>query len=278
MIVPKSLLLRALVCLIFSSIVSATTIIAARCKDGVVVCADSLSATTGALIATRQSKKVFMLTSTTIMCCVSSNGNGAIHFQRLYSNLRENIQEHKVRFDSQLSTSSIAKLARRMIATKYDEAHVVIAGYDEVKENVEYVDYVLTEILPGGARIEQEVVAAGTGSALVASLLDVSLQKANSLSAKEGLTNGTPSNRGFGQRGSNGDSNVGKDSRHTPDSSYTSSSSSGSSQLAHITVEDAAAALRQCVRQASQLDPQTGGDRYSMWVLTRPAVKDAHIC
>lgn len=221
-------------------IIDSTTVVAARCKDGVIVCADSLSAHSGPLIATRQSKKVYLLTDATLVCCVNSAGLGATHFQQLYSELRDTIHEHSHRFDRDLTTCSIVKIARRLIADKYSEAHIVIAGYDKTDSlvdrsgEVDKVKYVLSEVLPGGSRIDQNIVAAGTGSVIISSLLE------DHLSSKTKFSAGTLVPCG--------------------DEKLTN----------NLSVQDTAAALRTCIRQASRMDPQTGGDKYSLWVLRPP--------
>lgn len=244
------LVLCVIVVLLFVQFVAvdSTTVVAAQCKDGIIVCADSLSAPSGPLVATRRSKKVNLLTDATILCCVNSAGLGATHFQQLYSELRDTIHEHSHRFENQLTTSSIAKITRGLIAAKYNEAHVVIAGYDKLNTvdscspGESNVKYVLSEVLPGGARIDQNIVAAGTGSALISSLLEESLRTSIPRNVMEGST-------------------VADSDRERV---------SLTADVTTLSVQDTAAVLRSCIRQASRLDPQTGGDRYSLWVLSPP--------
>jgi 20S proteasome alpha/beta subunit len=257
----NSVSLALLICLVYLFVpVSMTTVVAARCKDGIVMCVDSLSANNGPLIATRSSKKAYMLTDATVICCVNSGGLGSTHFQQLYSELRDTVSEYRSRFEIQLPTSSIIKVARRLVAAQYNEAHIVIAGYDRTKpiskvySTGDEVNYMLSEILPGGAKIDQLVVAAGTGSTIISSLLEESLRTSKphpllanhgTKESRDGAAAMTPVGDGVN------DDCLSKDGN-----------------LNSLSVEETAAVLRKCLRQASKLDPQTGGDRYTMWVLS----------
>lgn len=231
----------------------ATTVIAAKCSDGIVLAADSLSANGGGgiLISSRTSKKVFMLTQSTAICTVASSGNGAVHFQQLYNELRETIRSHQTSFESTLTSSAIINVARQLVNNKYNEAHVVIAGWEgglgltkmdpeSVSKNLitiypesvkmDSCNYVLSEILPGGSRIDQTTVIAGSGSSFISNLLEESLTHSDF----EIKTGGV-----------------------------------GGSGLSQLSVTEALPKLRKCLSLAAKLDPQTGGDKFSLWVLTR---------
>lgn len=222
-----------------------STLIATKCVDGIVLAADSLSAKGGGsiLISSRTSKKVFMLTESTAIGAVFSSGSESVHFQRLYNELRETIRSHETSFESTLTVSAIVNVARQLVSHKYNEAHVVIAGWEGDKNlskmaQVEGCNYVLSEILPGGTRIDQATVVAGSGSSLISNLLEESL--------------GQGENVGIANDGS-----------------------SGLPVLAELTVAEALPKLRRCLSLAAKLDPQTGGDKFSLWVLARHNEKEA---
>lgn len=228
----------------------ASTIIATKCRDGIVLAADSLSASggSGILISSRTSKKVFILTQSTAICTVSSSANAAVHFQQLYHELRETIRSHQTSFESTLTSSAIINVARQLVCHKYNEAHVVIAGWEgasaaskaaeQIPDTVE-CNYVLSEILPGGSRMDQNTVVAGTGATLISNLLDETLrQKDHTVSALHEAANG----------------NVG---------------GPVSADTAQLSVAEALPKLRRCLSLAAKLDPQTGGDKFSLWVLAK---------
>jgi 20S proteasome alpha/beta subunit len=250
--------------------------------DGIVLAADSLKSDSGILVATRTAKKVFLLTPKTVICSVNSSGQGSTHFQQLYDELRETIQEHESRFGSSLSTTALCKVARQLVATRYPEAHIVLAGYDDEapvsctgsKLGTEgRVQYKLTEILQGGARMDQPVVAAGSGASVIASLLDEALNGAGvqSISKKVSAERKVTKQ----QLGVADHTFTTQEVKSSTDASFdpfcASSEDSNVMESVNLSVSEVAARLRQCLRQASRLDPHTGGDAFTVWVLRRDA-------
>jgi len=225
----------------------ATTIIAVKCIDGVVIAADSLrtASPNSAMIANRMNRKIFLITPSTAVCCAA----GDAQFKDLFSDLLSAVSGHRRMFDDEVEASTISYIARRLVHQKYRSCHLIIAGYERLMRNdgiddasyyvkdipgiakdrsvvsshkeldalniYDNVRYVLYEITPSGSSIEHAVsVAAGSGAALVSSTMLSSTDQ-------------------FG------------------------------------TVEEAAARIRQAMRSAASLDPLTGGDTYSLWTLQR---------
>lgn len=226
-------------------LVSGTTIVAARCRNGIVLASDTQSSGNSVVISSRTVRKVFLLSKSTVLCAASDNPQGMTDFQQLYSELSSTIMNHKNAFDTTLSTTSIAKVARQLINQKYSRAHIVIAGWDSVSPVDETRsagdDYLLCEILPGGTRIDQSTAVAGTGATLIASLLEDSLHSSNS--------------------DENGSQDVSKDNLRTV------------FDYSPLSVEQAIPKLKRCLSLAGKLDPQTGGSKFHMWVLSKPAGK-----
>jgi 20S proteasome alpha/beta subunit len=261
--------------------VKATTVVAARCADGIVLAADSLKSDSGILIATRTAKKVFLLSPNTVICSVNSSGQGSTHFQQLYNELRETLQEHEGRYESPLSTTAICKVARQLVATRFPDAHAVIAGYGKDvpvsctgdKRGAEgRVEYILSEILPGGTRMDQAVVAAGSGSTLITSLLDEALSEGGVYGI--GTENKVSAEEGVGRRPSVVTTAAGVGAGAGADPFCTTISAEDSAATAagvNLSVAEVAARLRRCLHQASRLDPHTGGDAFTVWVLSRDA-------
>lgn len=207
---------------------SATTIIAAKCCNGIVIAADTLSANS-ALIGNRLSRKLFLLTPSTVVCCA----DGSSDFRSLYKQLRETVDVHESLYEEKLSTTSITRIARQLIHQRYRNAHIVIAGFDKVSnkalskssttKSTPKREYVLCEILPSGTAIHQNLITAGSGATLISSLLEETLCGTNNNAEKDSLKEFTTS-QGIGR-------------------------------------------VRRALTLASKLDPKTGGDSYDIWTL-----------
>jgi hypothetical protein len=143
-----------LCCLLFAFLprsVDGSTVIAAKCTDGIVLMSDSVAGNTGGnpLISNRASKKMFRITANTLLCTPGGGGLASKDFQRLYDELHKTIQNHRCRYGSSLSTSAIARMTRQLVNTKYTRAHVIIAGWDS--DDIKPDDVALEESLRGSA-------------------------------------------------------------------------------------------------------------------------------
>ena len=263
--------LNILLILLVELQVSSTTVVATKCSDGIVIATDSQS-NKGVLISSRTSRKLFLLTSTTSICSVNADtGRGGTHFQQLYNELKETIDDHKSRFDCETSASAICKMTRNLIATKYNEAHVVIAGYEDNRprsndivssteqQQQPQLQYILTEVLPGGARVDQNTVAAGSGSTLIASLLD-----SDELSVRAPLC----SQGGVEQKRLSSKTATVYTAAAVDVSALTAGVDNHSSSSRLYTVHEAVSRLKRCLSLASKLDPNTGGSKFTVWALS----------
>lgn len=245
-------------------LVHGATIVAARCKNGIVLAADSLSTSgSNVVISSRSRKKVFMLTKSTLICSASNTPKGDTDFQYLYNKLKNTVSSHEAAFESSLSTSAVAKVARQLMTTpECSKAHIVIAGWGEQpspstlmsdqNENCEdSCKYVLCEILPGGSRMDSPVVVAGSGSSLIATLVEENMQN----TPVESLT-----------------SSIDKRSDHpklSDQSVLSSATSNVKLPFTQLTVAQVIPQLKQSLQLASRLDPQTGGDKFQIWYLSK---------
>jgi len=250
--------------LIYYVQVRATTIVAARCSNGIVLAADSQS-TSGSpvLISSRAVRKVFQLSKSTILCSAGNLPKGDTDFQQLYSALRDTISAHESFFDSSLSTSAIAKVARQLIHSQFNSAHVVVAGWEDGRDDC---NYVLCEILPGGSKIDAPLVVAGTGSTLIASLLDDNLNP-----SVEQIT------ASLGRKESGVDASLVPDATgiiHSPVTHHPSHILAANTPHSALTTEQTLPILKRSLALAAKLDPQTGGDKLSVWVLSKPISGD----
>lgn len=100
----------AIVSILFST-VHAATLVALKCRDGIVLATDSLSTPSPQLIGSRVARRIFLLQQSTAVCN-AAEGAGAGQFNQLYSALRDTSGEHELLFDSQLTIYSIAFAAR----------------------------------------------------------------------------------------------------------------------------------------------------------------------
>jgi 20S proteasome alpha/beta subunit len=126
---------------------------------------------------------VFLIDKGTAICCAG----GLNDFYGLYNELRDEIRKYSGFSKRALSVRSIAHVARRLIYSKYGSAHVIIAGVgaddiqdkdgdnddDEDDEDMEGGgEFFLCEILPGGTKVCEDIVLAGSGAPLVAPLVN----------------------------------------------------------------------------------------------------------
>mmetsp|Transcript_3037 Transcript_3037/g.4734 ORF Transcript_3037/g.4734 Transcript_3037/m.4734 type:complete len:379 (+) Transcript_3037:88-1224(+) len=358
------MILTLLLVAYWTPLVISTTIVAAKCADGIVIASDSQSST-GSMVSNRMSRKMFLLSPSTAICACDGNGGhnsdsnegrvGA-DFQCLYSDLHDIMVNYETNFGTTMSTSTVARVARQLMSRRYRRAHVIVAGWDEnrrmkksapqseaflshtaehlkfakkkvvnivringgvrnsVESTAEYtgertdtgqeasadvllqsmelddvdkymdeieevvevdaysddggevdndddlVEYVLCEILPGGSRVDQDVVVAGTGASLAASVL---LQPSASSSSSSSST--LPSSSSSTLLAS---SHSSSQSKHIPQS-IVGASHTGSTCTTR-TVSQAIERVRRGLMLAANLDPFTGSDQLgTMWILQR---------
>lgn len=163
--------------IIFCSVlVVSNIIIVCICNDGLVIGSDSLGVS-GALIGNRVLQNVYQVNSNTIMCCAE----GQADFHHLFADIKSfvrtadtsiySVQSSISRSSSVISTTSIAKYARRLANKKYRKTHFIIAGVDEYindnnnnsnGDNINAsVSYSVHEVLPGGNLVTQPFGLAG---------------------------------------------------------------------------------------------------------------------
>jgi len=87
----------------------------------------------------------------------------------LFQNLQDIVLSYQSQSSVMPSTASVARIARRLVTSKYRNAHVIIFGTDSKIA----VDGSLFEILPGGTLIcQSKSVVSGSGSNYVQHLLE----------------------------------------------------------------------------------------------------------
>ena len=161
------------------------TIIAVKCKDGIIIGTDSQtsSSISSPYISNRFLRKMFLLTSQTVVCCTGDEGS---NFMRLYEELKTQVKiEDSMSYINKdksgskiLGTGSIYNLARRQIYSKFPKSHIIIGGGDirRGKSNEKEVIYRLFEVLPGGSGVEQSFIVAGSGANTAVTLLNEQIE------------------------------------------------------------------------------------------------------
>lgn len=157
-----------------------------------------------------------------------------------------------------------------MTSPECSNAHIVIAGWDE-QSSAKNMDvsgespkdsckYVLCEILPGGSRMDMPVVVAGSGSTLIASLVEENLQNTAAESVAASID----------QRGDQRDerAELYDHSRPLPVATDTASASNVKLPFTQLTIEQVVPRIKQSLRLAARIDPQTGGDKLHVWHLS----------
>ncbi len=280
-----------------------TTIAAVRCRDGIVIAADSIS-TANSYVAHKQLRKLFLLTPSTALCCVSE---GSADFGRLYDDLRETVKSHELECGQTLGTKAIAHYARKLMSSKYREAHVLIAGSDMVPnrnnrvssfsssikvqpatatsdnshaakrtedtksplqshthKEVETEEYMLCEILPSGSRVTGDILIAGSGSALITPLVEDMFASYEVESSADG---GGESVHNTDRKKLDQPSNTQNDSARTTAVSKVETSTT---PVRHrVPVQAATKLLRRALSMATRLDQRSGGSRHTMWVFSK---------
>ena len=226
---------------------NASMIIAVKCIDGIMIAADSLGTASpnSAMIANRMNRKIFLITPSTAVCCAA----GDAQFKDLYSDLLSVVNGHGAMYDDELDASAISYIARRLVNQKYRSCHLIIAGYELMMSRHVGIDDATycTKGIPGEEN------------------------NSSSQSNNKELDN------------LNGDDTVryvlyeitpsGSSIEHAASVAAGSGAALVSSVLSTIeqlvTVEQAAANIRQAMRSAASLDPLTGGDTFSVWTLQK---------
>lgn len=168
--------------------VKATVIVAARCSDGIVIGADSLTVggagnslnainhhsrvVVGNLISHRHTNKFFPISQDCCLCYV----RGESEFQRLLTDVKSVDLSRQFLPSRRLSVAETAKYCRLLINKKYPSVHIILVG--KRKEN-----YEIWEVLPKGTLVRHEDFAvSGSGSECITALLhDFYLKKEDNL-------------------------------------------------------------------------------------------------
>jgi hypothetical protein len=112
-------------------VVFSTTVLAAKCSDGIVLIADRLSGESlGKSVVDRNAVKICILSDYTAIASVSNNLG---EFKRLYESLMKAVREHDYENDGQsvLRTMALSTYCRSLVYKKYPMNHVIICGYDD---------------------------------------------------------------------------------------------------------------------------------------------------
>ena len=225
----------------------ASCVIAIKCMDGIAIGSDTQSTSPG-MIGNRETKKVFLLSENTVMCC----GNGVLDFHKLHQELAHEIRMNNLLYESTLDVEAIAKFARQIINRKYKSAHVLIAGLTKNSLPKIY------EITPGGSCFEQDYAVAGSCSSSLYPLLEQFCKgkiNPNGKESKDTLTQISGSNTQL---------------THTKDFDPFTLQPMDLSQsvILTLTSDKALTYLQILLNYAMKMDPQSGG-RLCKWMLCK---------
>jgi 20S proteasome alpha/beta subunit len=165
----------------------AVTVVAAICRNGLVLACDSLPTGGGALVQSRSVRHIHLLSDSIAVASVSPS---AAQFNDFYDALRDQLLRQRLISGRDLSIDSVAHFARRLARQRFPALQVVLAGVTDSTgtDNVASSEvnsndtnskvnrgrqWRLFEIAPGGSLVGgQSFLAAGTGCELALSLLD----------------------------------------------------------------------------------------------------------
>lgn len=238
-------------------------IIAARCNDGIVIASDSTPYSSGrsksTLKPSSSAKTVIPLNNEITIAIL----DGSSKFHHLFRELQTFIREYQ--FDSSndndqkddLDIYSIAKYARRLIATKYPREHILLAGFSRYHDS-----HCLYEIMQQGSLIACDFAVGGSGGPIAQSLLDDLFREHNSDRISDS------SQRNFDPFASMLPANNNKQKKKQGLAIGTSSS-----QL-KLKVKDVLPTVQRAMRIATTLDQRSAPNKIDLWVLEDSNGKD----
>ncbi len=155
-----------------------TTTVAMVCNDGIVLAADQ-KATMGHLVASKDTQKVFEVSSKICMTMAGSAGDGQAMARLLRAELKlYELQEKKVTVKAAATLlSNILRGAYKSFIPEY--VQLVLGGYDARGPQLFSVD------AAGGLSPEDEYAFSGSGSVIALGLLEDAYKKG--MSTKEGV-------------------------------------------------------------------------------------------
>lgn len=233
----------------------ASCVIAIKYIDGIAIGSDSQSTAPG-MIGNRETKKIFLLSENTVMCC----GNGVLDFHRLYQELVHEIRINSLLYDTILDVDAIAKFSRQLINKKYKSAHVLIVGLTNKNLSKIY------EITPSGSCFEQDYAIAGSCSSSLYPLLEqfcqVNQNNKNNLPTQKSSSILFPTSQSI-------ISQTKQQQQQKDFDPFTLKPQLLSQSLIHsLTSDTALNYLHILLNYAMKMDPQSGG-RLSQWILCK---------
>jgi 20S proteasome alpha/beta subunit len=198
-----SVVLVALVLIyqLIGSFVSANSIIAARCKDGIVIGCDNygIDQRKSIFIQNKFSRIIYPLTLRSIankasrlhsvgkkkkkqeddrqllLCCVKNHSS----FYFFFKEMQKMILMNQIKYKNDMKIEEIVQYARNLIYRKYPKLSVIVAGYEDCSEiktveqsgdsSTKYHLYLIEE---GGSLISQDFFTTGEGGILSLGILE----------------------------------------------------------------------------------------------------------
>lgn len=162
-----------------------TTTVAIRCKDGVVLGADT-RVTAGYYIAHKHGKKIYMITPTIAMTIAGVVADA----QAIINVIRYNVNLYEVRLGKKINARAAARLLSLVLFNSRLFPYItelIIAGRDGDGYNIYRLD-------PLGSLIKDEIVATGSGSTIAIGVIEsnykpgITVEEGKELVAKALLT------------------------------------------------------------------------------------------